>query len=178
MPEEEKKEEPQKPPENPGAAPESNGASNAEDLEAIKAELEEEKKAKAEIEAALAERDKRITDLQATISVVQQAGETANKELEETKKAHQLAVTKFLEAQRALNPEIPQDVIAGSTIEEIDASVAKAKAIAESVKKVLEAQAKEARVPAGAPTRGEISLEGLSPREKIAAGITQKGGTS
>jgi hypothetical protein len=56
--------------------------------------------------------------------------------------------------------------------------VKKAKAIANAVKANLEAQAKEAKVPAGAPTRGEISLEGLSPREKIAAGIQQKGGIS
>jgi hypothetical protein len=42
----------------------------------------------------------------------------------------------------------------------------------------MEAQAREAKVPAGAPPRGEISLEGLSPKEKIAAGIKKiKGGT-
>jgi hypothetical protein len=138
MPENEKKEtqEPQEPQRNPGGAPESNGASNAEDLEVIKAELASVKQAKDQ------------------------------------------AVSKYLEAARALNSTIPKDVIAGGTIEEIDTSVERAKAIADSVKATLEAQAKEAKVPAGAPTRGEISLEGLSPREKIAAGIQQKGGTS
>jgi len=173
MPPEEKKE----PQETPAAAPESNGAPNAEDLAVIKAELEEERKAKAAIEAALAERDKRIAELQASVSVVQQAAETAATELTQAKDAHTKAVGKYLDMARALNSAIPPDVITGGTIDEIDVSVAKAKAIAESVKKVLEAQAKEARVPAGAPTRGEISLEGLSPREKIAAGIQQKGGT-
>jgi hypothetical protein len=158
-------------------APESNGASTAEDLEAVKAELEEEKKAKAAAEAALAERDKRITELQASLNVVQQASEAAATELNQVKEAHTKAVSKYLEASRVLNPAIPKDVIIGGTIEEIDASVAKALSIAESVKKALEAQAKEAKVPAGAPTRGEISLEGLSPREKIAAGIMSLRGT-
>jgi len=142
----------------------------------IKAELDEERKARAAIEKALADKDKRIAELQASVSVVQQAGDTAMADLTQLKDAHAKAVAKYLDAIKLANSNLPADVIAGATIDEIDASVAKAKAIAESVKKVLEAQAKEARVPAGAPTRGEISLEGLSPREKIAAGIQQKGG--
>jgi len=186
MPEEKKEsQEPQKPPENlrvgpktnPGGAPESNGASSAEDLEAIKAELEEEKKAKSAAEAALAEKDKRIAEIQASLNVVQQASEAAATELSQVKDTHAKAVAKYLDVVRAANSTIPKDVIIGGTIEEIDASVAKALSIAESVKKALEAKAKEAKVPAGAPTRGEISLEGLSPREKIAAGITSLRGT-
>jgi hypothetical protein len=79
---------------------------------------------------------------------------------------------------KAANPTIPGDIIAGQTIEDIDASLAKAQSIATAITANLAAQAKEAKVPAGAPTRSEISTEGLSPREKIAAGIHQKGGTS
>jgi hypothetical protein len=154
----------------------TNGASTPEDLEAIKAELEEEKKAKAAAEAALAAKDARITELQATVSVVTQAGETAAAELAQAKDAYTKAVSNYLGVVKAANPTIPKDVIVGQTIEEIDASVAKALSIANAVKANLEAQAKETKVPAGAPTRGEISLEGLSPREKIAAGIQQKGG--
>jgi hypothetical protein len=165
MPPEEKKET-QEPQENA----ESDGASNAEDLEAIKAQLEEERKAKAAAEVALAEKDARIAEKDARIAELQAEGEAITK-------AHAQAVAKYLDAARALNYTVPKDVIVGGTIEEIDASVEKAKAIAESVKKALEAQAKEAKVPAGAPTRGTINLEGLSPREKIAAGLNQKGGT-
>jgi len=148
-----------------------------ETLDAIKAELEEGRKAKAEIEAALADRAKRITELEASLNVVSQASEAAAAELAAAKGASSKAASKYLEAARALNSTIPKDVISGQTIEEIDASVEKAKAIADAVKANLEAQAKETKFPAGAPPRGEISLEGLSPREKIAAGIQQKGGT-
>jgi len=171
-------EETKKPQPGPEPAPEPNGASNAEDLAIMKAQLGEEKKAKAAVEAALSERAKRITELEASLSVVSQATETAAAELAAVKAAHTQAVTKYLGAVRASNPTIPQDVIAGQTIEEIDVSVAKALSIATAVKASLEAQAREAKVPAGAPTRGEISTEGLSPREKIVAGIHQKGGTS
>ena len=172
-PEEEKKEEKKE-----GALePPNNGAPVPEDLEAIKAQLEEEKKAKTAAEAALAEKDALIADLQNQLSEAKKGSEAVTTELTQLKDVHSKAVAKYLSAVKVANSTIPGDVIAGSTIEEIDASVAKALSIAESVKKALEAQAKEAKVPAGAPPRGEISLEGLSPREKIAAGIQQKGGT-
>ena len=162
-----------------------------ETLEAIKAQLEEEKRAKAADEAALAEKDQRIAELQAegealraersnlqaSLSEAKQGSEAAAAELTQVKEAKDQALVKYLGAVRTANPAIPQDIIAGDTIEDIDASLAKATTIAESVRANLEAQAKEAKVPAGAPTRGEISLEGLTPREKIAAGIQQKGGT-
>jgi hypothetical protein len=159
-------------PENP------NEVSTPEDLEAIKAQLEEEKQAKAAAEASLAEKDARIAALEAELSEAKTGSEAAADELASAKEAHGQAVAKYLGAVRLANPTIPQDIIAGDTIEDIDASLAKAATIAESVKANLEAQAKETKVPAGAPTRTEISVEGLSPREKIAAGIQQKGGTS
>jgi chromosome segregation ATPase len=180
MPEEiNKPPEPQEPQGEPGEVPLApNGAANPEDLQIIKAELEDERKAKAAAEAALASMNARITELQATVSVVTQAGETATSELAQTKEACTKAVAKYLDAVRTSNPAIPKDVIVGQTIEEIDASLKSAQSIATAITANLAAHAKEAKVPAGAPTRGEISTEGLSPREKIAAGIHQKGGTS
>jgi chromosome segregation ATPase len=163
---------------NPGAAPESNAAPTEAELEAIKGDLEEERKAKAAAEAALAEKDGTIADLQGQLDGLRVSVSEANTELTKVKEANTAAVAKYLEAVKAANPTIPGDVIAGSSIEEVDASLAKATTIAGAVKANLETQAKEAKVPAGAPTRTEISLEGLSPREKIAAGIQQKGGTT
>jgi len=146
-------------------------------LETLKAQLEEERQAKAAAEAALAEKDSRIAELEASLSEAKTGSEATAAELAQVKEANSQAVAKYLDAVRLANPTIPQDIIAGDTIEDIDASLAKATAIADSVKASLEAQAKEAKVPAGAPTRGEISVEGLTPREKIAAGIQEKGGT-
>jgi chromosome segregation ATPase len=175
MPEEqeESKEEQQ---DKPGGAPESNGAPTAQDLAAIKAELEEEKKAIAEAQAIIQEKDATIAELQNHLSEAKTGLETTTAELAQVKDAYTGAVGKYLEVTRTANPAIPGDVIAGATIEEIDAALAKATSISGAVKAGLEAQAKETRVPAGAPARGEISLEGLSPREKIVAGIQQKGG--
>lgn len=151
-----------------------NTAPEPEDFEAIKTQLEEERQARDAAEAALAEKDHRIVDLQAQLSEAKQGSEAVATELNQVKEAHGQAVSKYLDAVRASNPTIPQDIITGESIEEIDASVQKATTIAESVKASLEAQAKETRVPAGAPPRTEISVEGLSPREKIAAGISRQ----
>ena len=160
------------------ATQQTNEVSTAEALEAIKAQLEEEKKAKAAAEASLADRDARIAELEASLSEAKQGSEAVAAELVQVKEAHGQAIAKYLGAVRFANPAIPQDIIAGDTIEDIDASLAKATTIAESVRANVEARAKETRIPTGAPTRSEISVEGLSPREKIAAGIQQKGGTS
>jgi multidrug resistance efflux pump len=171
-PEEEKKQpEPQNP---PAGAGEANGAATSPELDAIKAQLEEERQAKTAAEATLAAKDARLAELETKLSEAQKLSEAAAAELAQARQAHGQAVAKYLDAVKLANPTIPGDVITGSTIEDIDASLQKATAIAGAVKATIEAQAKEARVPAGAPPRTEIPLEGLSPREKIAAGINKK----
>jgi len=162
-----------------------NTAPAPEDLEAIRLQLQEEQEAKAAAQAALAEKDALVAELEASLSEVLTLSETKGKELEaaaaehaRVREARDQAVAKYLTMAKALNPAVPEGIIAGETIEEIDASVGKGKAIVEAVRQAMEAEAKGTRVPAGAPTRGAINLEGLSPREKIALGIQQKGGTS
>ena len=165
-----------------------NEASTPEDVAAIKAQLDAEQN-KAEVarneaisalEQAVAEKDAAISDLEAKRSGLETALSEAKKESEAItaalKEARDQAVSKYRDMAKALNPTIPQDIIVGETIEEIDASIEKGKALVASVKQYVEAEAAAAKVPAGAPTRTTISLEGMSPKEKIAYGIQQKGG--
>ena len=143
----------------------SNTAPSAEDLEAIKAQLQEERASLAEAQAVLTEKDGRIAQLQAE-------GEALRAERSNLQQAQAAAITKYLGAVKAANPALPPDTIAGETIEDIDASLTRATSIAAAVKASLEAHAKEARVPAGAPTRA-IDLSALSPDEKIRVGLQQ-----
>ena len=154
-----------------------NSQGTPETTEVIKAELEEERRARAAVEASLAEKNGRIVELEASLSEAKEAAESLRAGGLATSEARDRAVARYLDAVRLANPDIPREVIAGDTVEEIDTSLARSAAIADSVRASLEARAKEARVPAGAPPRGEISVEGLSPREKIAAGITSLRGT-
>jgi len=146
-----------------------------EDLAAVRAQLEEEQKAKTTLEEAMAGKDARLAELEAALSEAKQGSEASTAELTAVKAARDQAVAKYATMAKALNPTIPEDMISGETIEGIDASVEKAKGLVSSVKQSLESEASKAKVPAGAPTRGAISLEGMSSRDKIAAGIQQKG---
>jgi len=154
-----------------------NEASTPEDLAALKAQLDEEQKAKSALEQAVAERDAKLTGLETALSEAKQSSEASAADLVAVKEARDQAVSKYLDIAKALNPTVPEGIIVGGTIAEIDASIEKGKALVSSVKQSLESEASAAKVPAGAPTRGTISLEGMSPRDKIAAGIQQKGGT-
>jgi len=152
-------------------------APTAEDIAAVKAQLEEEQKAKTTLEEAMAEKDAKLAELEAALSEAKQGSEASATELASVKEARDEAVSKYLGMAKASNPQVPQDIISGETIAEIDASVEKGKGLVSAVKKTLESETAAAKVPAGAPTRGETT-EGMSNKEMIAAGLRQKGGTS
>lgn len=166
-----------------------NGASLPSELEDIKAQLAAEQAARTEAEgivaekdACITERDARIAELQTSLNEAKIASEakdaqiqTSAAELATVTEARDEAVGKYLGMAKALNPAIPETIITGATIAEIDASIEKAKGIVEAVKSAMAADASNAKVPAGAPTRGGISTDGMTAREKIAAGIQPKG---
>ena len=168
------------PDENQETPEAQNGASTPEDLATIKAQLEEEKTANATLkgamDAAIAERDSRLAELETALSEAKKGSEASAADLAAVKEARDQAVSKYLTMVKAFNPAIPENMVVGGTIEEIDLSIERGKAMVASVKKAMEAEAAAAKVPAGAPTRGAISLEGMSSKEKIAYGIQQKGG--
>jgi len=162
---------------------------DTEQLEAIKAQLEEEKTAKAALAEAMAGKDSRITELETAVSEakteVQTLSEAKGKELEasaaelaQAREARDQAVAKYVNMAKALNPAIPEGIIGGGSITEIDQSVGKGKAIVEAVKKAILSEEKDlaarTRVPAGAPPRSGVPTEGMSPKEKIAYAIQQK----
>jgi len=163
------------------ATPETQGTQQTQ--ETLKAQLEqaevardEANKAKSALEEAIAEKDARLAELETALSEAKQGSEASATELASTREARDQVVTKYLGMAKATNPHVPGDMISGETIEEIDTSVEKGKGLVAAVKKTLESEAAAAKVPAGAPTRGE-STEGMSSKELIAAGSQQKGGS-
>jgi len=159
-----------------------NNAPPPDDVAAIKTQLAGEQAARAALEAASTEKDARITELEISLTEAKTASEAKDTqitasaaELATVTTARDAAVSKYLGMAKALNPAIPEHVIRGSTVEEIDASITEGKTIVEAVKTAMAAEASQTKVPAGAPARGGISVEGMSPREKIAYGIQQKG---
>jgi len=155
--------------------------SAADELAAVTAQLDEERKAKddslakvKELTEALEKKDFTIADMETKRGELEQSSQTLAAEVAATTKDRDAAITQYLSMAKALNPSIPDGIIAGATIEEITESINKGKAIVEAVKKTMEAEAAGTKVPAGAPERSAISTESMSPREKIAAGIQPK----
>lgn len=82
-----------------------------------------------------------------------------------------VSIDTYRQAVVKANPNIPDDLIAGSTIEEVHASVDKARTLVEKIKASIAAQTQSTPVPAGAPPRTGVEVEAMSPVEKIKYGL-------
>jgi uncharacterized coiled-coil protein SlyX len=144
---------------------------NREELEVQLAEKERELADKAsrisELEQAVAERDDQIAALKQSVAEL----EPRLTELEDS-------LSQAISSYRALviksNPQLPEELIAGDSIEEIDNSLASAQALIDRVRQRLEAEIAGARIPTGAPLRTPVDLSALSPQEKIQYAIGER----
>ncbi|GAI99084.1 unnamed protein product, partial [marine sediment metagenome] len=134
------------------------------ELEDLMAQKDEElTKANAriiELEQTVANLDSEVVSLKQALAESEERLTTINHSLAEA-----VAVYKDLVAQS--NPEVPEELITGDTIEAINESLEKAKTLVNRVKQGLEAEITAGKVPAGAPIRTPPDLSALSPREKI-----------
>jgi hypothetical protein len=69
------------------------------------------------------------------------------------------------------SPELPEGLVTGDTIEEVDAALERARGTVARVRGHIESQAQASRVPAGAPERSSPDLSSLSAEEKIRMGL-------
>ncbi len=99
----------------------------------------------------------------------------ADKDTELNGMRHQIdfAVGRYRIALMVSAPELPEELISGNTIEELDNAMDSAKKIVEKVASRIGARTPEKRVPSGAPARRETDLSGLSAREKIMYAINK-----
>jgi hypothetical protein len=80
----------------------------------------------------------------------------------------------YRESLIKLNPELPAELVGGDTLQDINESLGRARALVSKVRQSLEAEKAAGRVPAGAPPRSEADYSNLSSREKIQLGIGGK----
>jgi len=152
-----------------------------EEITAIQAELETNKMEVDSLNSQLSERDAKMGQLQAEIAekgalihsqeqeltTLSEASAAAEGRSAELASSLAEAIQKYRASLLAANPEVPEEMIGGETIADIDASLQTAKGLVEKVKDSLEAAAAETLVPAGAPQRTGPDLSSLSPAEKI-----------
>ena len=77
------------------------------------------------------------------------------------------AITSYRSLVVSANPEVPEELVNGDTIESIDESLVRAKNLVSQVRQGLEAEAMQSRFPGGAPVRTPPDFSALSPKEKI-----------
>ena len=151
------------------------------ELEGARREVEGSTRRAQELKAQLGERDAKLGEVQRQLAEAMEAKEAGEAELAsmraalDEREAHLTAATESLssavERYRAsliaANPDIPEDMIGGEAIDDIDASLERARELAGRVRTKLEEDLKATSVPPGAPQRSAPDVSDLSPREKI-----------
>ena len=154
-----------------------------EQLAAAQAEIER-------LQATAADREARATHVESQLAGLRQELSQAREEtqvreqelagLTERGAALEAQVRSAAERYRELalerSPELPQELVAGETVEEIDQAIERARETVAKVRGHLESQAQAGRVPVGAPVRSGPDLSALSAEEKIKQGLQQRGG--
>ena len=152
-----------------------------DELEAVKGELERLKQEKESVIRELESKNATTTELEQTvaskdseIAILKQAVAESDKKLAELSESLAQAVASYRAMVTEANPEIPDELLTGDTIDAINESLVNARALIDRVKQGIEAETSKTRIPAGAPQRAPLDLSVLSPREKIQYAIGGK----
>ncbi len=145
-----------------------------EENETLKGEKEAAAAELEQLKGQLAERDAAFSPLREELEQLKgefTAKDTELKTLGETTSALGDSLAQAITAYKGLviqaSPGLAPELITGDTVDEVNASLEKAKGVIEVVRKSLEAERAGAKVPAGAPPRTLPDLSSLSPIEKI-----------
>lgn len=126
------------------------------------------------LEESLAQRDTRIGEQEAALNQGESTLKERQERVEEVESQLTQAVALYRTSLLAAEPEILEEMVQGTTVEEIEASLARARQMVEQVRTQLESQASQERIPFGAPVRSAPDVSGLSPQEKILLGLSRK----
>ena len=124
------------------------------------------------LEEALGQRDARIAHLEAALGQAEDAAKRRDEEMEGVNARLAQAVELYRGSLLASEPDVPEDMVQGSTVEVVQESLARVRQMVEQVRGRLEARASLERTPLGVPARSAPDLSALSPQEKILVGLS------
>ena len=119
------------------------------------------------MESRIAELEQIVSEKDSEIERLKQTGGELEEKCKALDESLTAAVTGYKTLVIRLNPDLIEDLINGDTIQSIDESLEKAKALVGRIRLGLEAEISKVKVPAGAPERSSPDLTALSPAEKI-----------
>jgi len=142
--------------------------------EASRARIAELENLIAQQDQELASRNTRISELEqmtasleSEVATLKQAVTESDESLNKLNESLKQAVASYKALVIQSNPDVPEELVTGDSIEAITDSLASAKELVTKIRKGMEAEVSLARVPIGAPERTAPDLSALSPREKI-----------
>ncbi len=112
------------------------------------------------------------TDLMARMFQLESDIAARDSELSVLKDALAGAVARYRAAVAASAVGVPEELLRGETVDEIDTSLEQARRIVSKVREQLERDAAAKSVPTGAPPRTPPDMSALSPAEKIVHALT------
>ncbi len=115
----------------------------------------------------ISELEQTVVSLESEITTLKQVVAESNDNLDKLNESLKQAVASYKGLVIQSNPDVPEELVTGDSIEAINDSLVSAKELISKVRKGIEAEISLARVPAGAPERTAPDLSALSPREKI-----------
>ena len=126
------------------------------------------------LEQEVIELQQAIADKESEITILRKSEGELKEQLSTLGKTLNGAVASYKNKVMQMNPEITEELISGDTVEAVDKSLEKAISLIGKVKKSVEKEISQTKVPAGAPGRRTMDLSALSPREKIQYAIGGK----
>ncbi|MDD5082346.1 MAG: hypothetical protein PHU08_03130 [Dehalococcoidales bacterium] len=129
----------------------------------------------AESESRLAQQSSELTAANSHIAELEQALAESARKVTDMGKALSQAMDSYRSLVMRANPGVLPELITGDTIGQVNESLERARAFATRIRQGIEAEAAGTKIPAGAPPRKGFTLSGLSPREKIQYAIGGKG---
>jgi hypothetical protein len=116
-----------------------------------------------------------LADVEVADESLHQALAEAQRELARQRSMTRQAVSRYRDALLASEPDLPEDLVRGETLEEIDAAAESARTTVERIRARVVTE-RPRGFPVGAPARGSERGERsrLTAHEKIAAGLQER----
>lgn len=112
-----------------------------------------------------------LQEAQAQNAVLEGEVARLRQETEALRAQARLALARYRSLLMAQAPEVPEDLVQGETVDAVEESFTRARALVERVRRQVEAALQRERVGGGAPPRRGIDLDALPPSEKIRLGL-------
>ena len=114
----------------------------------------------------------RVVDLERHLEQAEAARREGEERLSATRKSLAEAISRYRGLLLESTPEVPESMVVGETVDEVDRSFAEASALVQQVRRDVEEKLTKERLPAGSPARGAANFAALTPMEKIRSALS------